>query len=188
MPSRVDEQQAGDSPPAEQALPPAEEKQSGAEQTAPASPAPSPVQVPDRYDLRRCKVHLSLTMLEDDGDPAGRRVILGLRTDEDDPSTRMVRATGPEALLATLLDLQAQLEADLPRRREAMLARLGKTQRAGLQKRGKPARSDERTQPETATPAETPATAPAPKPAATAKRPPRGHEESPYDQMTLFGD
>lgn len=212
MSSPVDEEQARTPPPAEQALTTpgdhsdqqAGEKETGPEQpeelAAPTTPAPAPVQVPDRYDLRRCRLHFSITMLEDDGDPSGRRVILGVRNDEDDPISTMARATGLQGLLAPLIALQAQLEADLPRRQEAMRAKLEKTRKAEqqspktAQRRAKSAPLSssplpsstppgEGTKQETAMP-----TAPAPKSATTAKRVAKGHEDSSFEQMSLFGE
>lgn len=202
MTTPVDEEHAGAAPPGEQTLSPAGDHSARQADETEARPdlAEAPVQVPDRYDLRRCRLHFSITMLEDDDDPAGRRVILGVRNDEDNPITRMIRATGPEALLAELIALQAQLETDLPRRQEAMRARLEKTKKANqqasktTQKHTKPAppassplpsstRSGGDTNQET-TPI---AAAPAPKPATTARRGVKGQEDSSFEQMSLFG-
>ena len=212
----VDEQPARTSQPADQGLPSpgdhsgqqvgeeTEPEQPG-ELAAPASVRPSPVQIPDRYDLRRCKLHVSITMLEDDGDPAGRRIILGVRNDEDDPITRMIRASAPEALLAALIDLQAQLEADLPHRQEAMRARLEQTKGAdqqalkAAQKLKKPAsqsspsssspRTGQRANQEIAAPTAPATPAPGQKPATATRRAAKGQkEESTLEQMSLFGE
>lgn len=213
MPTPVDEEQAGGLAPGEQALATsadlsarrADEKGAGldqVEETAAHEEPVAPVQVPDRYDLRRCKLHFSITMLEDGEDPAGRRVILGVRNDEDDPISTMTHATGLEALLAPLIALQAQLEADLPRRQEAMRAKLEKTRKAEqqasktAQRRAKPALPSSSplassTQPGESTNQETapPAATPVPKSATTAKRAIKGQaEDSSFEQMSLFGE
>jgi hypothetical protein len=206
MQSPVDEEQAEGSAPGEQALAtsadlPArrtDEKGTGpeeAEETAAHEEPVAPVQVPDRYDLRRCKLHFSITMLEDDDDPSGRRVILGVRNDEDDPISTMTRATGLEALLAPLIALQAQLEADVPRRQEAIRAKLEKTRKAE-QRREKPARQsspssgrvEEGEHQATALPNTQTAPAPAQKSATTTRRAAKGHEDSSFEQMSLFGE
>ena len=99
-----------------------------------APPSLPPVQIPDRYEIHRCKVSFSITMLEDDGNPEGRSVLIGVRNDEDVPLTELVRASDLPALLPALIALQARLENDLPQRQEAMRLKLEEARRKQITK------------------------------------------------------
>ncbi|GCE32107.1 hypothetical protein KDA_75910 [Dictyobacter alpinus] len=178
-----------------------------------SAPAPlPPVQVPDRYEIHRCKLSFSITMLEDDGHPDGRQVLIGVRNDEDVPLTELVRASGLPTLLPALVTLQARLESDLPQRQETMRLTLEDARRKQAAKTTpkREAKPRQTTTPPVATMpaapqheevvvAEPPQPAVAEEKAAaqaaqtTAKATKTKHstrqqeDESPFEQMTLFG-
>lgn len=109
----------------------AEQTDAGSSEAIVPEPLPAVV-VPDRYTLGRCKLNFSITMLEEDKHPDGRRMLIGVRNDEDVPLTALVRAADLPALLPYLITLQAQLEEDLPRRQETMREHLEEQRRKQL--------------------------------------------------------
>src|SRR5436305_4477642 len=80
-------------------------------------------------------------MLEDDGDPQGRSVLIGIRNDNDIPMIRMVRLSELAPLPEPIVALLAQLEADLPQRKLAMQEQLQQAQREQTTKSGKKRKS-----------------------------------------------
>ena len=71
------------------------------------------------YDFDHCTVQIAIQHLPDDGDPNGRKVVVGVRSHLDAPILRLVRLNeiGPlPPLIATLLDA---LKAELPAREQA---------------------------------------------------------------------
>lgn len=63
-----------------------------------------------------CTITITLTLLPDDGDPLGRRVILGVRNSDDTPILAIVRMASLGELPQPLQQLLDQLVADLPNR------------------------------------------------------------------------
>ena len=71
------------------------------------------------YDFDHCTVQIAIQLLPDDGDPNGRKAVVGVRSHLDVPILRLVRLNeiGPlPPLVATLLD---ELKAELPAREQA---------------------------------------------------------------------
>lgn len=198
-----------DSPSSDQPIATSDAQEHPSPPTAQETPAPTPVQVPDRYEIGKCTVHISITMLEGSDQPQGRSVLLGVRNDADVPLISMVRLADLEPLPAPIAALLAQLETELPQRRQAMQEQLTKTQReqaakaAATKQQAKPraqAPASTSAQAPAATssdqpaekaagvePKETPATPPQPqqKQAPASKRNAK-EEDSPFEQMTFF--
>ncbi len=169
-----------------------------------------PVQVPDRYEIHRCKLNFSITMLEDDGHADGRQTLIGVRNDEDVPLTALVRAADLPGLLPQLVALQADLVADLPRRKEAMREKLEEARRKQQATKTAPKRDAKAHQTDAPAAAGQPitqeqATVVKPTPPAQEKMLPSAsspsatrrtsakhkgtpqEDDSPVEQMTLFG-
>jgi len=71
------------------------------------------------YDFDHCTVQIAIQLLPDDGDPNGRKAVVGVRSHLDVPILRLVRLNEIGALpplVATLLD---ELKAELPAREQA---------------------------------------------------------------------
>lgn len=142
---------------------------------------------PENLDPQRCKLHLSITMLEEDGHPQGRRVIIGARQGDDVPIITLTRAPDLLALFPQLQTLLDQLIADLPRRLEIARQRQHEKMSAG------PTSRKSRLPASLASPDAVPAdktrepratAAPASR-AAKGSRP--APNDSPFEQTSLFG-
>lgn len=169
----------------------------------PSPPVPKPVQVPDRYEMGKCTIHISITLLEGSNQPQERSVLLGVRNDADVPIISMVRLADLEPLPAPIAALLAELETSLPQRKQAMAEQLEKTQREQAAKAAKPpAKPRTPTAPSPPAQAATPATSSQPTEKTEEIKPPtperpqqkqtsasKRHvkeEDSPFEQMTFF--
>jgi hypothetical protein len=88
-----------------------------------AAPVPTPLKheaaAEEPYDFDRCTIQIGLQLLPDDGDPAGRPVVVGVRNHADAPIVTLTRLAtlGPlPQLVAEMLDC---LRAELPARKTA---------------------------------------------------------------------
>ena len=111
-------------------FPPETESPEGGTSASNASPpAETPADMSVRYepekqpyDFDHCTIQIVMQLLPDDGDPNGRRVVVGVRSHLDAPILRLVRLDELGAFspfISTLLD---ELKHELPRREEAARA------------------------------------------------------------------
>ncbi len=77
----------------------------------------SPVEEP--YDFDHCTVQIGLQLLPDDGDPAGRPVVVGVRNHADAPIVALTRLSTLGPLPQVVTELLDRLRADLPVRQRA---------------------------------------------------------------------
>ena len=98
---------------------PADEGEAGDNTLSTSTPAKSEVAVEEPYDFDRCTIQIGLQLLPDDGDPAGRPVVVGVRNHADAPIVTLTRlsALGPLPQLVT--ELLDRLRAELPERKTA---------------------------------------------------------------------
>jgi hypothetical protein len=71
------------------------------------------------YEFDRCTLTISLQLLPTDGDPGGRRVLIGVRNHLDQPIIQAVRESELGPLPSVISELLEQLKADLPSRQAA---------------------------------------------------------------------
>ena len=77
----------------------------------------APVEEP--YDFDRCTIQIGLQLLPDDGDPAGRPVVVGVRNHADVPIVALTRLAKFGPLPQVVTELLDRLRADLPMRQKA---------------------------------------------------------------------
>ncbi len=154
---------------------------------APVSQPPEPEPPEEPYEYDHCTILVGLQLLPDDGDLAGRSVVVGVRNHRDAPILRVVRLNDLGPLPPVIGQLLDQLRADLPARfkakEEALARQKAEEEQARIkreQSRAK-ARSQHKPKPEpAATPATQPPTPKAVKPASTPQ------PASQAGQMSLF--
>src|SRR5689334_2253660 len=73
----------------------------------------------ESYEFDRCTLTISLQLLPTDGDPGGRRVLVGVRNHLDQPIIKAVREAELGPLPSVIAELLEQLKADLPSRQVA---------------------------------------------------------------------
>ena len=86
--------------------------------SVPASARPEAA-VEEPYDFDHCTIQIGLQLLPDDGDPAGRRVVVGVRNHADAPIVALTRLSTLGSLPQVVNNLLDQLRADLPMRQKA---------------------------------------------------------------------
>ena len=77
----------------------------------------APVEEP--YDFDRCAIQIGMQLLPDDGDPAGRPVVVGVRNHADPPIVALARLSALGPLPQVVTELLDRLRAELPARRIA---------------------------------------------------------------------
>jgi hypothetical protein len=89
------------------------EDEAGESITSASAPAKREAAVEEPYDFDRCTIQIGLQLLPEDGDPAGRAVVIGVRNHADAPIVALTRlaALGPLPQLVT--ELLDRLRADL---------------------------------------------------------------------------
>ncbi len=80
------------------------------------APAKREAKVEEPYDFDRCTIQIGLQLLPNDGDPAGRSVVVGVRNHTDAPIVALTRLATLEPLPRLVLELLDRLRADLPMR------------------------------------------------------------------------
>lgn len=70
------------------------------------------------YEFEHCTIQIGIQLLPDDGNPAGRPVVIGVRNHADTPIIAMTRLSTLQ-LPQIVTDLLARLQADLPTRQKA---------------------------------------------------------------------
>jgi hypothetical protein len=75
-------------------------------------------------DPLSCTLHFTITMLPQNTKESDRQVLLGARTDNDDPLIVLTRATKPADLLPALEALYERLVTELPQRKASTVKRL----------------------------------------------------------------
>jgi len=88
---------------------------------APHIPAPAKREaaVEEPYDFDRCTIQIGLQLLPDDGDPAGRPVVVGVRNHADAPIVVLTRFAALGSLPQVVTELLDRLRANLPMRQRA---------------------------------------------------------------------
>jgi hypothetical protein len=71
------------------------------------------------YEFDQCTLSISLQLLPTDGDPGGRRVLIGVRNHLDQPIIKAMRESELGPLPSAIAALLEQLRADLPSRQAA---------------------------------------------------------------------
>ena len=64
---------------------PADEDEAAANRPSTSTPAQCAARVEEPYDFDRCTIQIGLQLLPDDGDPAGRPIVVGVRNHADAP-------------------------------------------------------------------------------------------------------
>jgi hypothetical protein len=83
------------------------------------APAKREATVEEPYDFDRCTIQIGLQLLPDDGDPAGRAVVIGVRNHADAPIVALTHLATLGPLPQIVTDLLDRLRADLPVRQRA---------------------------------------------------------------------
>ncbi len=119
-PAVADEEQA-DTAPEDDASQGDAELEDDAGESAASVPAPAKreAKVEEPYDFDRCTIQIGLQLLPDDGDPAGRPVVVGVRNHADAPIVTLTRLATLGPLPQVVNNLLDQLRADLPMRQQA---------------------------------------------------------------------
>ena len=118
----VVEEEQTDTEPGDNASPVgAEPGEDEAGDRTPSVPAPAAREaaVEDPYDFDRCTIQIGLQLLPDDGDPAGRAVVIGVRNHVDAPIVTLTRLATLGPLPQVVTELLDRLRADLPERKTA---------------------------------------------------------------------
>lgn len=76
-----------------------------------------PAEEPYEYD--RCTIQIGIQLLPDDGDPAGRPVIVGVRDHANAPILKLMRRKDLGVLPSVITDLLIELQEQLPARQKA---------------------------------------------------------------------
>ena len=97
------------------------ELEDGAGESTASVPAPAKreAKVEEPYDFDRCTIQIGLQLLPDDGDPAGRAVVVGVRNHTDAPIVVLTRLATLEPLPQLVNELLNRLRAELPERKTA---------------------------------------------------------------------
>ncbi len=118
----VVEEEQTDTEPGDNASPVgAEPGEDEAGDRTPSVPAPAAREaaVEDPYDFDRCTIQIGLQLLPDDGDPAGRAVVIGVRNHVDAPIVTLTRLATLGPLPQVVTGLLDRLRAELPERKIA---------------------------------------------------------------------
>lgn len=78
------------------------------------------------YDFDHCTVQIAIQLLPDDGDPNGRRIVVGVRSHQDAPILRVVRLNELGDLPPIVNTLLGELKSELPAREQAARAAVDK--------------------------------------------------------------
>jgi len=98
---------------------PADEGEAGDNTFSASAQAKCEAAVEEPYDFDRCTVQIGLQLLPDDGDPAGRPVVVGVRNHADAPIVALTRLSALEPFPQFVTELLDRLRADLPMRQRA---------------------------------------------------------------------
>ena len=83
---------------------------------APAAPKPVNVVEEDPYEFDKCLVTIAMALMPEDGNPEGRRVMLGVRNHQDEPILATVRLNDLMPLPDPIQQLLGRLKEQLPAR------------------------------------------------------------------------
>jgi hypothetical protein len=99
----------------------AEPGEDDAGESAASVPAPArrEAKIEEPYDFDRCTIQIGLQLLPDDGDPAGRPVVVGVRNHADVPIVAFTRLSALGPLPQAVTELLDRLRAELPARKTA---------------------------------------------------------------------
>jgi hypothetical protein len=95
------------------------EDEAGDRMPSVAMPATREAAVEDPYDFDHCTIQIGLQLLPDDGDPAGRAIVIGVRNHADAPIVALTRLATLGPLPQVVTELLERLRADLPERKTA---------------------------------------------------------------------
>jgi hypothetical protein len=98
---------------------PADEDEAAANRPSTSTPAQCAARVEEPYDFDRCTIQIGLQLLPDDGDPAGRPVVVGVRNHADAPIVALTRLSTLGPLPQLVTELLDRLRAELPERKIA---------------------------------------------------------------------
>ena len=98
---------------------PADEDEAATNTPSTSTPAQCMARVEEPYDFDRCTIQIGLQLLPDDGDPAGRPVVVGVRNHADAPIVALTRLSTLGPLPQVVTELLDRLRAELPERKIA---------------------------------------------------------------------